>query len=99
MDMDMNYPFRVAVPDQRVMVAIRAADNDGLLLAAALTGERIALTDATLLRALATHPLLTLEGHRRHSLACAAACCSKDSELRPRPVPPAAPVTVVNTEG
>src|SRR5580704_11640321 len=45
MDMDMNYTFRVAVPDQRVMIAIRAADQDGLLLAAALTGERSALTD------------------------------------------------------
>jgi DUF1365 family protein len=37
MDMDMNYTFRVAVPDQRVMVAIRAADKDGLLPAVALT--------------------------------------------------------------
>jgi uncharacterized protein len=37
MDMDMNYTFRVAVPDQRIMVAIRAADNDGLLPAAPLT--------------------------------------------------------------
>ena len=37
MDMDMNYMFRVAVPDQRIMVAIRAADNDGLLPAAPLT--------------------------------------------------------------
>src|SRR5579862_5621967 len=75
MDMDMNYTFRVAVPDQRVMVAIRAADNDGLLLAAALTGERITLTDAAL--------LLMLKGLK----------------LRPRPVPPAAPITVVNSEG
>jgi uncharacterized protein len=33
MDMEMSYTFRVAVPDQRVMIAIRAADQDGLLLA------------------------------------------------------------------
>ena len=59
MDMDMSYAFRVAAPDQRVTVAIRTADNDGLLLIAALTGERIALTDAALLRALVTYPLLT----------------------------------------
>jgi DUF1365 family protein len=45
MDMEMSYTFRVAVPDQRVMIAIRAADQDGLLLAAALSGERSALTD------------------------------------------------------
>jgi DUF1365 family protein len=98
MDMDMNYTFRVAVPDQRVMVAIRAADNDGLLLAAALTGERITLTDAALLRALATHPLLTLKvvgAIHWHALRL----MLKGLKLRPRPVPPAAPITVVNSEG
>jgi DUF1365 family protein len=98
MDMDMSYAFRVAVPDQRVMVAIRAADKDGLLLAAALTGERIALTDAALLRALATHPLLTLKvigAIHWHALRL----LLKGLKLRPRPRAPAAPVTVVNTEG
>jgi uncharacterized protein len=98
MDMDMNYSFRVAVPDQRVMVAIRAADKDGLLLAAALTGERIALTDAALLRALATHPLLTLKviaAIHWHALRL----LLKGLKLRPRPRPPDAPVTVVNAQG
>jgi|HubBroStandDraft_4_1064222.scaffolds.fasta_scaffold125861_2 DUF1365 family protein len=98
MDMDMNYSFRVAVPDQRVMVAIRAADNDGLLLSAALTGERIALSDTTLLRALATHPLLTLKvigAIHWHAVRL----LLKGLKLRPRPLPPVAPVTVVNTEG
>jgi len=98
MDMDMNYTFRVAVPDQRVMVAIRAADNDGLLLTAALSGERIALTDLALLRALATHPLLTLKvvgAIHWHALLL----LLKGLKLRPRPLPPAAPVTVVNSEG
>ncbi len=98
MDMDMNYTFRVAVPDQRIMVAIRAADGDGLLLAAALTGERIALTDGALLRALATHPLLTLKvvgAIHWHALRL----LLKGLKLRPRPLPPAAAVTIVNTEG
>jgi uncharacterized protein len=98
MDMDMSYTFRVAVPDQRVMIAIRAADNDGLLLAAALTGGRIALSDTALLRALATHPLLTLKvigAIHWHALRL----LLKGLKLRSRPVPPAAPVTVVNTEG
>ena len=96
--MDMNYTFRVAVPDQRVMIAIRAADQDGLLLAAALTGERFALTDLALLRALATHPLLTLKvigAIHWHALRL----LLKGLKLQPRPRPPAAPVTVVNTEG
>jgi uncharacterized protein len=98
MDMDMNYTFRVAVPDQRVMVAIRAADKDGLLLTAALTGERIALTDLALLRVLATHPLLTLKvigAIHWHALRL----LLKGLKLRPRPQPPAAPVTVVSTRG
>jgi hypothetical protein len=98
MDMDMSYTFRVAVPDQRVMVAIRAADHEGLLLAAALTGERMALTDAALLRALATHPLLTLKvigAIHWHALRL----LLKGLKLRPRPRPPAAPVTVVSAEG
>ena len=98
MDMEMSYTFRVAVPDQRVMIAIRAADQDGLLLAAALTGQRSALTDAALLRSLATHPLLTLKvigAIHWHALRL----LLKGLKLRPRPLPPAAPVTVVNTEG
>ena len=98
MDMEMSYSFRVAVPDQRVMIAIRAADQDGLLLAAALTGQRSALTDVALLRALATHPLLTLKvigAIHWHALRL----LLKGLKLRPRPLPPAAPVTVVNTEG
>ena len=98
MDMEMSYTFRVAVPDQRVMIAIRAADQDGLLLAAALTGERFALTDFALLRALATHPLLTLKvigAIHWHALRL----LLKGLRLRPRPRPPATAVTVVNTEG
>jgi len=96
--MEMSYTFRVAVPDQRVMIAIRAADQDGLLLAAALTGQRIALTDLALLRALATHPLLTLKvigAIHWHALRL----LLKGLKLRPRPRPPATAVTVVNTEG
>jgi hypothetical protein len=98
MDMDMTYWFRVAVPDQRIAVAIRAADQDGLLLAAALSGDRIAMTDATLLRVLATHPLLTLKvigAIHWHALRMVL----KGFRLRPRPRPPAAPVTVVNAQG
>ncbi|HMG81150.1 MAG TPA: DUF1365 family protein [Xanthobacteraceae bacterium] len=98
MDMDMNYRFRVAVPEERIAVAIRAADQDGLLLAAALSGDRLAMTDATLLRLLATHPLLTLKvigAIHWHALRMVL----KGFRLRPRPRPPDAPVTVVNAQG
>ena len=44
MDMDMSYRFRVALPGDRVSVAINAADRDGPLLAAAFE-RRAAATD------------------------------------------------------
>ena len=77
MDMDMSYTFRVAVPDQRVMVAIRAADHEGLLLAAALTGER-SCADRCRVAARARDPSAAhLEGDRRDSLACTAAIAQR----------------------
>jgi uncharacterized protein len=60
LDMDMTHAFRVALPRERVTVAIRGAEHDGLPIVPSLTGNRVALTDAVLLRVLVTHPLLTL---------------------------------------
>ena len=59
--MDMSCAFRVALPDERITLAICAADKDGLLLVAALGGNRRPLTDSSLLRLLAGYPLLTLK--------------------------------------
>jgi DUF1365 family protein len=98
MDMDMDYAFRVGMPGDRISVAIRAADKDGLLLAAALSGNRQALTDATLLRLLSIYPLLTLKvigAIHWHALRLVL----KGFRPRPRPSPPDIPVTVVNTWG
>jgi hypothetical protein len=98
MDMDLSYAFRVTVPDRRVAVAIRAFDKDGLMLVAALSGNRRALTDAALLRLLATHPLLTLKvvgAIHWHALRM----LLKGFRLRPRPNPPARPVTTVTAGG
>ena len=98
MDMDLRYAFRVVVPDRRVAVAIRTADSDGLVLAAALSGDRLALTDAALLRILVVHPLLTLKvigAIHWHALKMVL----KGFRLQPRPRPPATPVTVVHAEG
>jgi DUF1365 family protein len=56
------------------------------------------MTDATLARLLATHPLLTLKvigAIHWHALRMVL----KGFRLRPRPRPPAAPVTVVNAQG
>ncbi len=95
MDMDLTYRFRVAVPDERIALNIRTGDRDGLMLVAALSGKRRPLTDGTLLRVLASHPLVTLKvigGIHWHALRMVL----KGFGLRQRPRPPAVPVTVVN---
>ena len=98
MDMDMSYRFRVAVPGDRVGVAISAADRDGPLLTAALNGRRRALTDFSLLRLLLTYPLLTLKvigAIHWH----AARLLLKGARLQPRPAAPPEPVTHVGATG
>jgi DUF1365 family protein len=57
MDMDLTYAFRVAVPGERVSVAIDTSDADGRLLTAVLAGKPSG-SDA--------------ESHRRNPLACGA---------------------------
>jgi DUF1365 family protein len=98
MDMAMHYAFRVAIPDERVSVAIRTSDQDGLMLFAALSGARVALTDAALLRAVLSHPLLPLKvigAIHWHALRL----LLKGLRLRPRPNPPPLPVTVGSSKG
>jgi DUF1365 family protein len=98
MDMDMTYAFRVTAPAERVTLAIRTGDTDGLMLVAALRGERRSLTDATLLRVVLTHPLLTLKvvgAIHWHALRMVL----KGLRLRRRPHAPLVPVTVVNAKG
>jgi len=96
--MDMTYAFRIAVPDERVNLAIRAADKDGLLLAAALTGDRVALTNKALLRSLLAYPLLTLKVIGAIHWQ-ALRMWLKGFRLHARPNPPPVPVTVVHAEG
>jgi hypothetical protein len=97
MDMDVTYAFRIAAPAERLTVAIRTGDKAGLLLVAALAGERVTLTDRALLRALLTHPLLTLKvigAIHWHALRMSL----KGYRLRSRPNPPPIPVTIVNAK-
>jgi len=61
MDMDLRYAFRVTPPGERVRIAIDVSDSEGTILNASFVGVRRDLTDAQLLRAWATHPLLTLK--------------------------------------
>lgn len=56
MPMTLRYSFEVASPDETVHVGVDVHDDEGLLLAASFAGARQPLTDATLMRALLTHP-------------------------------------------
>lgn len=59
MGMDMRYEFRGHAPDDLVDLAIDGLDSEGLLIATALRGDRRALTDGAILRAVAAIPFLT----------------------------------------
>lgn len=94
MGMDMRYAFRVTPPGERLAIAITGSDHDGPLITAIHSAERQPLTDAALLRAFATHPLLTLNvvgGILWEALKLWA----KGVPVHDRPAPPPHPVTIV----
>jgi DUF1365 family protein len=97
MDMDLTYRFRVIAPDEQVSVAIRVSDQDGPQLFAALAGKRRTLSEGALLLVFITHPLMTLKvigAIHWH----AARMLLRGFRLRPRPEPPAEPVTTVRAK-
>jgi uncharacterized protein len=53
----LRYEFHATPPGETVMLAIRASGPDGVVLRAALAGERRELTDAALLKAALSAPL------------------------------------------
>jgi uncharacterized protein len=59
--MDMSYEFRVLLPAARVNIAIQGKERDEAVIAASLSGTRRRLTDAALMKAFVSHPLLTLK--------------------------------------
>ena len=61
MPMDCVYRFTISPPGETVSVGIVEGDGEGTLLTASFAGEREDLTDATLLRAVLAHPLMTLK--------------------------------------
>lgn len=61
MGLAMRYDFTVVPPGEAIAVTIDGHDAEGRLIAATLSGRRMPLSDGTLLKLLATHPLLTLK--------------------------------------
>lgn len=94
MDMDLSYGFRIGLPAQAVSIGVDVHDAEGPVMRAVFAGERRELTDAALLRAWLTHPLMTL-GVMAAIHWEALKIWRKGGRLRPRPAPPASPVTVV----
>ena len=93
MDMALHYRFRVARPGATVSLGVEVRDPQGPLLFAAFAGQRRALTDAGLLGAFLVHPLLALKVLGGIHWEALKLWC-KGMRLRPRPAPPALPVTV-----
>lgn len=59
MDMDLTYDFTVHPPGEAVSVVVAVRRGTEPILTASFAGDRRPLTDAQLLRAFVTHPLLT----------------------------------------
>jgi DUF1365 family protein len=97
MDMGLTYRFRVEPPAAVVAVTVHAGTADGPVLATSFRGHRRALSDATLLRAVIVHPLMTLKvvaGIHWEALKI----WRKGVALRPRPPAPARPITIGTAE-
>lgn len=96
MDMDVTYRFRLSEPGARLAVRIDQEDADGCGFTATHTARRVALGDASLLRAFVTYPLLTLKvigGIHWEALRL----WRKGAWVRPRPAPPSRDITVPDT--
>lgn len=59
--MQCDYRFTIDPPADKVLVRIDETDEAGLFLTASFAGERRALDDGALLRALLAYPLMTLK--------------------------------------
>lgn len=95
MAMDLTYAFRVTMPGENLTLGIDAADAKGPMLFAAFSGRRQPLTDARLLAAFVSHPLLAarvLGGIHWEALKL----WWKGMRLRPRPAPPTDAVTIAS---
>lgn len=92
LDMDMTYRFRVAPPKARMAVSITGADREGVMIVAAMNGERRALDDGALFRAFSAVPFMTLKVVAAIHWE-ALRLWLKGARFRPSPPPPPAPVT------
>lgn len=98
LDMGLRYRFRLQPPGESVTVAIDAEDAKGPVLRAALVARRQALTDSALLSAFARHPALAAQVLGAIHWE-AARLWGRGLRLRPRPAPPAEPISIIAPGG
>lgn len=60
-DMNCHYAFKLAEPDERILVAINETQDGEPLLYAAFTGRKQEFSDANLRRLFFSHPLMTVK--------------------------------------
>ena len=90
-----RYAFRITPPGEAVVIHIDHMDSEGLLLQASFVGDRVALSDKSLIAAFVRYPLVTLKviaGIHWEALKL----WRKGVALHRRPPPPAHPVTIVS---
>ncbi len=97
MGLEMRYDFQVTHPGETIATTIHGSDaEDRLLIAAAFSGRREALTDRALARALIGFPLLTFTVVAAIHWE-ALKLWLKGVPLKPKPPAPLRPITVVST--
>jgi DUF1365 family protein len=95
MGMDLSYDFRIASPQEGVTIAIRAYNDEGTMLSAVHSAQRVALSDSSLARTLLSHPLMAIKvigGIHWEALKI----WLKGVRLVDRPAPPEKPATIAH---
>ena len=59
--MNMQYDFRLNLPDEKQVIIIRASDEDGVLITASYKASKQSLTAATLMREFFRIPLMSFK--------------------------------------
>jgi hypothetical protein len=92
--MEMSYDFRLTKPEEALSVSVLGSNAEGPIIFASMKARRFALSDANLLRAACTHPLLTQKVIGAIHWE-ALRLWAKGLKLRPRPGVPEMRVTSV----
>jgi DUF1365 family protein len=96
-EMDCTYRFSMRPPSSNISVMINQTNDKGVLLKACFTGNKVEITNKSLLRLIFIYPLMTLKvmvGIHWEALKL----WGKGLKFIPRPKAPIQPITYVKTE-